>query len=150
MNDYFHGLQYNETGDCATMVSSNYKMCYDVVPAALLDDDAAHDYEPKGEADHSTEWVDRDKLDWSLKFDEDKDRKGIPISWLAVESVPEGEQWYREHTRMPECMIHYIARYHWGDGLKTAEEKLPAKGRKKKTDEPALSVNHGTFHVQFD
>eukprot|EP01051_Picozoa_sp_SAG22_P002243 SAG22_NODE_99_length_20560_cov_128.669029_8_plen_77_part_00 len=55
MNDYFHGLQYSESGDCATMVSSNYKMCYDVVP---------------------------------------------------------GEQWYREHTKMPECMIHYIARYH--------------------------------------
>eukprot|EP01051_Picozoa_sp_SAG22_P003102 SAG22_NODE_147_length_17533_cov_46.384536_1_plen_29_part_10 len=29
MNEYFHGLQYSETGDCATMVSNNYKMCYD-------------------------------------------------------------------------------------------------------------------------
>eukprot|EP01051_Picozoa_sp_SAG22_P019333 SAG22_NODE_3537_length_1655_cov_23.267959_1_plen_65_part_00 len=38
------------------------------------------------------------------------DAKGIPISWLAVESIQEGEQWYREHTKMPECMIHYIAR----------------------------------------
>eukprot|EP01051_Picozoa_sp_SAG22_P016525 SAG22_NODE_2349_length_2681_cov_20.618900_2_plen_52_part_00 len=37
MNDYFHGLQYSETGDCATMISSNYKMCYDVVPTALLE-----------------------------------------------------------------------------------------------------------------
>eukprot|EP01051_Picozoa_sp_SAG22_P006620 SAG22_NODE_438_length_10500_cov_13.037496_8_plen_119_part_00 len=105
MNDYFHGLQYSETNGCATMVSSNYKMCYDVVPAALLDDE--DDYEPKGEADHSTEWVDREKLDWSLKFDgpDGMDAKGIPISWLAVESVQEGEQWYREHTRMPECTI---------------------------------------------
>eukprot|EP01051_Picozoa_sp_SAG22_P006251 SAG22_NODE_403_length_11012_cov_12.141024_3_plen_67_part_00 len=66
MNDYFHGLQYSETGDCATMVSSNYKMCYDVVPSALLDDEAKK------------------------------------------------------------------------------------SGRKKKSDEASLSVNHGTFHVQFD
>eukprot|EP01051_Picozoa_sp_SAG22_P003366 SAG22_NODE_163_length_16829_cov_9.946204_2_plen_74_part_00 len=67
MNDYFHGLQYNEAGDCATMVSNNYKMCYDLVPSALLDDE--DEFEPKGEADNSTEWVERDKLDWSLKFD---------------------------------------------------------------------------------
>eukprot|EP01043_Picozoa_sp_COSAG02_P105209 COSAG02_NODE_41209_length_397_cov_0.664430_2_plen_105_part_01 len=105
MNDYFHGLQYSDTADCATMVSNNYKLCYDVVPCALLDDE--DEFEPKGEADRSTEWVERDKLDWSLKFDEDKGAKGIPISWLAVESIQEGEQWYREHTRMPECMVHY-------------------------------------------
>eukprot|EP01051_Picozoa_sp_SAG22_P004816 SAG22_NODE_269_length_13236_cov_124.463424_5_plen_139_part_00 len=133
MNDYFHGLQYSETGDCATMVSSNYKMCYDVVPSALLDDEDV--FEPKGEADNSSEWVERDKLDWSLKFDEDMDAKGIPISWLAVDSIQEGEQWYREHTRMPECMIHYIARYHWGDGLKTSEDLPKKSGRKKKADE---------------
>eukprot|EP01051_Picozoa_sp_SAG22_P021701 SAG22_NODE_4898_length_1137_cov_2.354528_2_plen_149_part_00 len=148
MNDYFHGLQYNEAGDCATMISSNHKMTYDVVPSALLDDE--DEFEPKGQADNSTEWVDRDKLDWSLKFDEDMDRKGIPISWLAVESLQEGEQWYREHTQMPECMIHYIARYYWGDGLKTADHLPKKSGRKKKTDETSISVNHGTFHVQFD
>eukprot|EP01051_Picozoa_sp_SAG22_P019352 SAG22_NODE_3547_length_1649_cov_4.190323_1_plen_50_part_10 len=50
-------------------------MCYDIVPSALLDDE--DEFEPKGEADNSTEWVERDKLDWSLKFDEDMDAKGI-------------------------------------------------------------------------
>eukprot|EP01051_Picozoa_sp_SAG22_P006180 SAG22_NODE_396_length_11127_cov_33.460011_1_plen_59_part_00 len=55
MNDYFHKLQYSDTGDCATMVSNNYKMCYDIVPSALLDDE--EQFEPKGEADNSTEWV---------------------------------------------------------------------------------------------
>eukprot|EP01051_Picozoa_sp_SAG22_P029580 SAG22_NODE_11038_length_503_cov_123.695545_1_plen_79_part_01 len=79
MNEYFHGLQYNEAGDCATMISSNHKMTYDVVPSALLDDE--DEFEPKGEADTSTEWLDLDKADWSLKFDEDMDAKGIPISW---------------------------------------------------------------------
>ena len=147
MNDYFHGLQFADNKDYATMVSNNYKLCYDVVPSALLDDE--DEFEPKGQADNSTEWVDRDKLDWSLKFDEDMDAKGIPISWLAVDSVQEGEQWYRQHTKMPECMIHYIARYHWGDGLKTSDDLKKKSGRKKK-DETSISVNHGCFHVQFD
>eukprot|EP01051_Picozoa_sp_SAG22_P012944 SAG22_NODE_1397_length_4507_cov_56.156534_1_plen_89_part_00 len=39
MNDYFHGLQFADNKDYATMVSSNYKMCYDLVPSALLDDE---------------------------------------------------------------------------------------------------------------
>ena len=130
------------------MISSNYKMCYDVVPSALLDD--PDEFEPKGEADTSIEWLDLDKADWSLKFDEDLDAKGIPISWLSVQSVQEGEQWYRMHTKMPECMIHYIARFHWGDGLKTSDDLPKKSGRKKKADETSISVNRGTFHVQFD
>eukprot|EP01051_Picozoa_sp_SAG22_P023348 SAG22_NODE_5987_length_920_cov_2.576127_1_plen_57_part_10 len=35
------------------LLPSNYKMCYDVVPSALLDDE--DEFEPKGEADTSTE-----------------------------------------------------------------------------------------------
>eukprot|EP01051_Picozoa_sp_SAG22_P007136 SAG22_NODE_492_length_9824_cov_12.256864_7_plen_134_part_00 len=54
------------------------------------------------------------------------DSKGIPISWLAVESVLEGEQWYREHTRMPECMIKYIARAGSNDTIEITAVKSGA------------------------
>ena len=140
--------------DYATMICSDPNLCYDVVPLSIASAET-DEWDPRASADKSVEWLDRDKVDWDFNFDaENEDSKGIPLSWLAVSNINEGEQWYREHTRMPESMINYIARYHWSDGLKTpegAKEKKKGRKRKEKKDDPAnkLQVNRGKFVVDF-
>eukprot|EP01051_Picozoa_sp_SAG22_P010603 SAG22_NODE_962_length_6280_cov_4.343472_4_plen_62_part_00 len=61
MNDYFHGLQFADNKDYATMVCTDPQLCYDVVPNSIVGDEEL--YEPKGSADKSVEWIDRDRVD---------------------------------------------------------------------------------------
>ena len=47
--------------EIAHVIKINHRICCDVVPSAMLDDDGA--FGSKGGGDYATEWVDRDKLD---------------------------------------------------------------------------------------
>ena len=110
MSGYFHGLVFDETMAYATMVNTDPRLEYDLAPSAIADDESS--FHPVGLPD-GVEWADVGKLDWSLVApDGDLDEKGIPLSWLGVKTISDGEEWYRTHTKMPESMIHYLARYH--------------------------------------
>ena len=57
--------------------------------------------------------------------------KGLPISFMSVNTVEEGEEWYRNHTRYPECFIPIMARYQWGDLKESGAIKRLKRERKK-------------------
>ena len=153
MPDYFKGLMYGENNQYATMITTDASLCYDIVPQFLMD--VREVFEPHGDADKSVEWLDTDKVDWSVVMDGgDLDEKGIPLSWLAVKTVEEGEEWYSKHTKMPDDMIRYVARYYWGDGLVDKTNKTTKKGRKKKAQRgeavDKFECHKGHFQVKFD
>ena len=151
MSGYFHGLAFDETMAFATMVNTDPRLEYDLAPVGVAaDEDAFHTAAlPDG-----VEWADTDKLDWSvIGPDHDPDHKGTPMSWHGVKTVAAGEEWYRSHTEMPECIIHYLARYHWGDGLVQPPVKHAAptgKSKRKKKYVGKIGVNKGNYHVSFD
>ena len=146
MSEYFYGVEYADSRSHALMVCSDPMMSYEIVPEVLTKDEEV--YEPLGSADPEVEYADIDRLDWSVVQDgSDLDELGIPLSWFAIKSRAEGEQWYREHTKMPESMIHYVGRYYWGDGLQPPKPK--GHGRKKNKPAEKLQVNKGHFVVEF-
>ena len=149
MSEYFYGVEYAESRSHALMICSDPMMSYEIVPELLVKDDEA--YEPLGSADPDVQYADTDRLDWSVVPDGgDLDELGIPLSWFAIKNRAAGEQWYREHTKMPESMIQYVGRYYWGDGLQPPKPKEHGRtGRKKKQPAEKLQVNKGHFVVEF-
>ena len=110
MSEYFYGVEYADSRSHALMVCSDPMMSYEIVPEVLTKDDET--YEPLGSADPEVEYADIDRLDWSVvQVGSDLDELGIPLSWFAIKNKAEGEQWYWEHTKMLDSMIHYVARY---------------------------------------
>ena len=83
--------------------------------------------------------------------------KGLPLSFLRVNSVEEGEEWYRQHTRHPECLIPLLARYQWGTlrrgvnkkALKNERKKAKRKKAKAKAKD-MYTVSHEPCVVKFD
>ena len=152
MTDYFYGLDYAEDRSHMLMVNSDPHLCYEVVPEELYKDEES--YEPKGTADPEVEYADVDKLDWSiLPEGGDVDEKGIPLSWYAIKNQTEAELWYKKHTRMPEEMISFAARFYWAEPieeLKSIERKKKHKRKKQKKPDGKIQVNKGKFVVRFD
>ena len=113
-------------------------MSFDIVPIQQKEDE---DYFP----DPELELLDTSMVDYC--FTEDN----IPLSFLSITTMEEGEAWYRVNTKAPECMIPYLARYHWGD----LHPKYPPfydapKKKKKKKVERKFEKHNGHFVVSFD
>eukprot|EP01048_Picozoa_sp_COSAG05_P021674 COSAG05_NODE_4067_length_1689_cov_0.811950_1_plen_157_part_00 len=145
--EYFAGVQYNSDMTCALMVCSDSKLNYEIVPKANMYSD---DFIGVGSADQETEWISPDRVDYNFLLEgRDPEELGVPVSFLQIKTIEEGEEWYRNHTKLPESMIHYVARYHWGDGLVPPGESNKHKPRKKK-DTGKFQANKGTFRVNFD
>ena len=131
------------------------------------DDRASFMFTKRGyEEEDMPEVTSLDKVDYNMlpppelqtlyegtKFEE----KGLPLSFLNVNTIEEGERWYAEHTRYPECLLPYLARYQWGDlrkgvnkkALKNARKKKKRKERKHKAKE-TYKVIHAPSLVKFD
>eukprot|EP01052_Picozoa_sp_SAG31_P035248 SAG31_NODE_4227_length_3444_cov_20.637668_4_plen_136_part_00 len=112
---------------------------FDIVPIEKAEDE---DYFP----DTKVEFLDLDKVDY--QFGE----YNLPLSFLSITSREEGEQWYRTHTKVPEDMIAYLGRYHWGDlhpqhDASTSGDGRTRRGRKGRKK---FSKNKGKFKVDFD
>ena len=124
--------------DKTIMASSDEKLCYELVDKKWLDED---DETPQSDP---VELIPYQKLDY--EFFQEK----IPLSFLAVDSVERGMEWYAENTKMPDCMIPYLARYHWGD-LKPEPSNITKKQKKKlKKQKEKFAKHHGTYHISFD
>ena len=72
---------------------------------------------------------------------------GVPLSFLKIRTVEEGIQWYSEHTDMPDCMVPYLAEYHWG---KPTTPETPKAQKKKKKPVPKMEMKHGKFRIEFN
>ena len=75
-----------------------------------------------------------------------------PFRVLNIKSREEGEAWYRMNTKVPDCMIPYLARYHWGDlHPKYPPYYSPPKKNKKKGKPVRKFEKHSwKFQVNFD
>ena len=111
------------------------------------------DYNPA-----SVEWVPGDKVDYNLVAPESFERKpgghgGLPMSYLQIQSVEAGTEWYKANTKYPHEVCEMMAKYEWGDLKYTTAKEF--KNQKKKTEkkkkkqESALKVSRGKFIVDF-
>ena len=111
------------------------------------------------------EILDLDRVDYSIPPPEHlkevyKDtyleNKGLPISFMSVNTVEEREEWYRSHTRYPECFIPIMARYQWGDlkesGAIKRLKRERKQNRKKKIKKKLVRshVKHEHTILRFD
>eukprot|EP01052_Picozoa_sp_SAG31_P036715 SAG31_NODE_4625_length_3087_cov_8.343039_1_plen_231_part_00 len=108
---------------------------FDIAPIEQVNDE---DYFPETQI----EILDTSKVDY--QFGE----HNLPLSFLSITNRADGEEWYRRNTKVPEDMIAYLGRYHWGD-LHPKYEIEKTKPKKKKKGR-IFSKNHGKFKVNFD
>ena len=142
MNDsIFYGFGSSDDGNISVAVCSDPKLEFEIV----LDPEKV-DIEIKDKV----EWLDKDRVDYNLVLPEHKDTYleeiGVPLSFLEVRTVDEGMLWYSEHTDMPDCMVPYLAEYHW---CKPTTPETP-KAQKKKKPVPKMEIKHGKFRVEFN
>ena len=135
----FYGFGSSDDGNISVAVCSDPKLEFEIV----LDPTNVKE---------QVEWLDKDRVDYNLVLPEHKDTYleeiGVPLSFLEVRTVEEGIQWYSEHTDMPDCMVPYLAEYHWAPKEQTTPET--PKAQKKKKPVPKMEINHGNFRVEFN
>ena len=114
-------------------------MSFDIVPKKQLEDE---EFFP----DPEPELLDTSRVDYSFT------ENNIPLSFLSITTMEEGEAWYRMNTKAPECMIPYLARYHWGDLHPKYPPYYNEKSKKtnKKKKERKFEKHNGKFIVNFD
>tara|TARA_R110001632_G_scaffold196803_1_gene318933 strand:+ start:650 stop:1123 length:474 start_codon:yes stop_codon:yes gene_type:complete len=106
-----------------------------------------------------------EKYDYSIEIDLRKNKEGEieykeddkrnTISFMSVNSIEEGIEWYRSnYPLMPEELYPLMARWNWGDlGTLTKKDIKNDNKRIKKGKKPkqmGLEVKTGTFKVEFD
>jgi hypothetical protein len=109
--------------------------------------------------------LDLDKVDYSIPppkhlesvyKDTYLEGKGLPLSFMSVQTVEEGEQWYREHTRYPDAFVPILARYQWGDLKQSGaikrlkRERKQNKKKKMKSDNVRSHIKHEHTVLTFD
>ena len=80
------------------------------------------------------EYTDLEKVDYNV--DADKVKEPVPMSYLSVSTLEEGEEWYKQHyPQMPEELLPMLSRYSFGDlGNWTHKELADYKNTCKKRD----------------
>ena len=91
-----------------------------------------------------TEWVSPHKVDFNLMPPDGLQQhyeksvvktQGLPMSFLQVQSVEEGTEWYKMNTRYPDEVCVMLAQYEWGDLRYTTKKEF--KNMKKKAGKKA-------------
>lgn len=117
----------------------------------------------KGEKDiGATELIDVSKYDYQLgqpKSEDDSDDteedKQKSISYLSVNSIEEGIDWYKTHfPKIPDELYPIMSRWNWGD-LSTLTKKdikndVKRLKKGKKPKQMCLEIKTGKFKVDFD
>ena len=145
----FYGFGTSDDGNISVGVCSDPKLEYEFVldPTTVTND---------------VEWLDTTRVDYNLVLPGHKgtylEELGVPLSFLDIRTVDEGIQWYSEHTDMPDCMLPYLAEYHWGKSV-TAPPSGPSGSdiavpepakKKKKKPVPVMEIKQGKFRIEFD
>ena len=133
---------------CVDLDENHKVMCVD-------DEKASYMFRKEGldENVKIPEFIDMDKVDYGLLPSNDAykgteyEKSGIPLSFLQIETVDEGEQWYREHTKYPECMIPLLARYQFGDLRKGVNKKAMKNARKKAARKAKKDKKKASFYI---
>jgi hypothetical protein len=145
----FYGFGTSDDGNISVGVCSDPKLEYEFVldPTTVTND---------------VEWLDTARVDYNLVLPGHKgtylEELGVPLSFLDIRTVDEGIQWYNEHTDMPDCMLPYLAEYHWGkpvtappSGPSGSDIAVPEPAKKKKKKPvPVMEIKQGKFRIEFD
>ena len=98
-----------------------------------------------------TEWVSPHKVDFNLMPPDGLQQhyeksvvktQGLPMSFLQVQSVEEGTEWYKMNTRYPDEVCEMLAQYERGDLRYTTKKEF--KNLKKKTHRKTGKQDHMT------
>ena len=149
-NSIFYGFGSSDDGNISKTVCSDPKMEYEIILDSSVDAQQSN-----------IEWLDKDRVDYNVVLPEYKgtylEECGVPISFLEVQTVDEGIMWYSKHTDMPDCMLPYLAEYHWGNNVHINSIayhglscKDPKKNKRKKKPVPVMSITQGKFRIEFD
>ena len=105
------------------------------------------------------EWVDSSKIDYNYLPPTKHatlrntvvEHTGLPLSYLQIDSVEQGTEWYKANSRYPDLVCEMMAKYEWGDlRYKTKKEfKNMKKKRERKGHAPILGVRKGPIVVNF-
>lgn len=145
------GVVNSADNNQAYIVTDDIKSCY-----VIQNPNAPDDYFPS-----CVEWVDSNKIDYNY-LPTDKHKKydntlikhhGLPLSYLQIDNVEDGAQWYKENTKYPDLVCDMLARYEWGDlRFTTPKEFKNMKKKRERRKRPVqkLQVNKGPIVVKFD
>ena len=111
------------------------------------------------ETDRSAwEWVDSSKIDYNYLPKPGSELQntlianhGLPLSFLQIQTVEEGAEWYKANSKYPDLVCEMMAKYEWGDlRYKTKKEfKNQRKKRERKKPTTALVIKKGPVLVHF-
>ena len=124
---------------------SDPHLSFDIVPREMT-----LSVDPDGQA---TAWPDKEpEMTLTEHMDYSFGEHNLPYSFLSITSREEGEMWYRMNTKVPECMIPYLARYHWGDLHPKYPPYYSPPKKNKKNGKPVrkFEKHSGKFQVNFD
>ena len=113
----------------------------------------AEDYNPA-----SVEWVPGSRVDYNLVAPESFEKKpggmsGLPMSYLQIQSVEAGTEWYKANTKYPDEVCEMMAKYEWGDLKRTTKKEfknLKKKTARKKNKPQGFTVKRGPVVLPFD
>ena len=128
----------------AHIVTDDPKSSYTIV-----NPEAGDDYNPA-----QVEWVDPCMVDYNYRSG-DALPSGLPASFLQINTVAEGTEWYKHNSKYPDLVCEMLAKYEWGDLRHTTQkefknQKKKVKKRAKKVPGPALLRSKGAFKVTFE
>ena len=101
------------------------------------------------------EQTETSQIDYELPVPEGAKRhkEPLPLSYLSITSLEEGEEWYRSHyPQMPEELFPMMARYSFGDLGQWSHKELKNYKRKaakrKQKETIKISMEPGTLHFE--
>ena len=136
------GVAMSKDGLQAHYVASDPRASYTLVNAKV----ELEKYNPA-----FTEWVSGQKVDYNLMPPEGLQQhysksvvknQGLPMSFLEVQSVEEGTEWYKKNTRYPDEVCEMLAQYEGGELRYTTKKEF--KNLKKKTHRKKMKQKHMT------
>ena len=49
---------------------------------------------------------------------------GLPMSYLQIQTIEEGTEWYKANTKYPDEVCEMLAKYEWGDLKYTTKKEF--------------------------
>jgi len=134
-------------GKQANYWSTDSKASYTLI------DKNAEDYNPA-----SVEWVPGSRVDYNLVAPESFEKKpgghaGLPMSYLQINSVEAGTEWYKANTKYPDEVCEMMAKYEWGDLKYTTKKEFKNQKKKverKKKKPQGMTIRRGPIVLPFD
>ena len=142
------GVAMSSDGKQAIYVATDPKATYSLVSPSV----DLQEYNPA-----FTEWVDPYRVDFNLMPPAQLQQhyqkstvsaKGLPMSFLQVQTVEEGVEWYKANTKYPDMVCEMLAKYEWGDLRYTTKKEF--KNLKKKTHRKKMKQKHMTVRRPND